>query len=236
MCDNWTPELIVGLVNALAWPLTVIVVALSLRLFLGKSFRNLFSESKVSEFSVSKAGISTKFVANKQTIEGIGSSTNRAISSAERDDVDVVRENQQLASTEYSEDIFRTVNLQLDRFPISKEDKLELIARDYSLIQCALQYNNVKTALFRSQYDLLRKIQDNTNSLLSYELEQYVQDVLDSNPKSYPGWDFQSYAAYLVSTGLIVEDAKEYRLTKFGRSFVTYMSRNPQFVDQLSRL
>lgn len=118
---------------------------------------------------------------------------------------------------------------------IDDEKRIEIIARELSLFQSALKFFSINKVLFRSQYNLFSSMADK-GGCISKEDALLIFDKTKSNKEVLSDWDWIKYIAYPISNGLIYEDNNNYKLTSFGVAYVSFMSKSPQFIDELSKL
>ncbi|MGP9768819.1 hypothetical protein ACT3UM_24175, partial [Halomonas sp. AOP13-D3-9] len=119
---------------------------------------------------------------------------------------------------------------------ISPEETINVLAQEVSLLQSAIRYFDINKVLFRSQFNLFSIMANNGGRTSRADAEHYFLSIKEQVGEPLLDWDWIKYVAYPVSNGLMIEEGCDYRLTSLGRSYVSFMSRNPQLVDELAKL
>ncbi|HID8955865.1 TPA: hypothetical protein ACXE2E_002922 [Klebsiella variicola] len=234
---NWSPKLIVELIKSIAWPLVVIIIGFNFRSRIFNMIGTFLSKNDVSEFSATTSGISAKFVAAKQqSSEVLESSPSSAVNLPKNTSVERIKQQQEQLKTEYSEEISKEAMNSLSSLDIDDKEKIDLLIHELSLYQSAVRYLDINKVLFRSQYDLFYTMYMNGGFIRKDEAIEKYERVREISKDALSSWDWIKYTAYPVSHGLITEDTDGYHLTLLGRSYVTFMSKKPQLVDELAKL
>lgn len=233
---TWTPEVIVEITKALAWPLVVLAIGFRFRSGFLESVRGFFARNAVSEVSATTTGISAKFVAAKQTTETRESIGSNSVSLPENMTVEAIKEKHSSAATEFSEEIYEGISTHLRALELPREEEREILAREISLLQSAINFFDINKVIFRSQFNLFAIMAENNNFISKEGLQNHFIEIKNFVGEGLEGWDWVKYVAYPVSSGLLVDENGGYTLSKRGRSYVTFMHRNPQLIDDLAKL
>ncbi|AYN29864.1 hypothetical protein D8682_24550 [Buttiauxella sp. 3AFRM03] len=233
---NWSPKLIVELIKSIAWPVVVLLFGFSFRSRLFGIVSSFFSKSQVSEISATTSGVSAKFVAAKQSIEVLETAGSNAANLPKDMGVEAIRERHEQIKTEFSEELYQAIIKHAFYLDISNEEKIELLSREISVFQSAIRYFDINKVLFRSQYELFNSIVGNNNFLSKEDAIKHFEITKKTNREALSDWDWIKYTAYPVSNHLLYEDDNGYKLTPLGRSYMAFMSKNPQLVDELAKL
>lgn len=84
--------------------------------------------------------------------------------------------------------------------------------------------------------NLFSKMANNGGYISADDVQRYFVSIKESAGEGLSGWDWIKYLSYPVSAGLISSSGDGYSLNVLGSSYVAFMSRNPQFVDELAKL
>ena len=233
---NWTPELVVELVKVVVWPVTVLIIGIRFRVVIFDSLKKFASKSRVSEVSASSSGVTAKFVAAQQVSEAlVGASTN-PVNLPETMSLEGIRQRHVEYKTEFSEELLSGIQAHVAALGGSSEETIDLLAQEISLLQSAIRYFAINDVLFRSQFDLLSEMSNDGGCIDNSDLEHYLLSAKERTNDQLLEWDKIKYVAYLVSNKLIRESDTGYSLTSLGRSYLKFMSKNPQLVDNLTKL
>jgi hypothetical protein len=233
---NWTPQLIVEIIKIVAWPLTVLIITLKFRVSLGESIRNFFSKNSVSELSATTTGVSAKFIIAKQSSEAKESAGSRSVILPENMTLETINEKHAQAATEFSEELYKTIKNHINVLDLTPEEKVELLAKEASILQSVVRYFDINKVIFRSQFNLFSMMSSNSNYMSKDEFQSQFRAIKETVYDGLIEWDWIKYASYPVIVGLITDEQDGYKLTSFGCSYVSFMSRNPQLIDELSKL
>lgn len=233
---SWSPKLIVDLIKSIAWPVVVLLIGFSFRTRIFGIVSSFFSKNLVSEISATVSGVSAKFVAAKQSTEALETAGSNAANLPKNMGVEAIKERHEQHKTEYSEGIYQSIIEHTSNLDITNEEKIELLAREISVFQSAIRYFDINKVLFRSQYELFNNIDENGNLIGKDDARKHFDTTRKANKEALEDWDWIKYIAYPVSNFLLYEDDNGYRLTPLGRSYVAFMSKNPQLIDELAKL
>lgn len=233
---TWTPQLIVELIKSVVWPLTLLLIGLKFRSGLFESVRNFFSKNSVSEVSASASGVSAKFVAAKQSTESKESSGTSSVSLPENMSAESIRKRHEQNKTDFSEELYKAIKTHLLALELSPEEEIEILAEEASQLQSAVRYFDINKILFRSQFDLFSIMSNNSDYASKEDIQSHFLEVKKFVGEEFIDWDWIKYISYPVSSGLLCDEGDGYRLTTLASSYVSFMSRNPQLVDELAKL
>ncbi|EKO3969587.1 hypothetical protein EF707_10085 [Vibrio fluvialis] len=231
---NWTPEVLVELVKAVIWPLTIIILGFKFKTGISESLKRFFSRNNVAEVSASATGISAKFVAEKQVSEVKESTSSMAL--PDNMTLEAIRVSHDKSHTEFSETLYQNIKSHLDALKLEPLEQVELLARDVSLLQSGMRYFEISKVLFRSQFNLLISASTDSNFILKSDVKSHFEEVKAHVGDAFNEWDWIKYVSYLITSGLMVDHNDGYQLTQVGASYVQFMSRNPQLIDELGKL
>ncbi|EKF9628506.1 hypothetical protein O1C60_003783 [Vibrio cholerae] len=231
---NWTPQILVELVKAVIWPLTIIVLGFKFKAGILESMKRFFSRNNVAEVSASVTGFSAKFVAEKQVSE-VKESTSSMIL-PDNMTLEAVRERHDKSHTEFSETLYQNIKSHLDALKLEPAEQVELLSREVSLLQSGIRYFDISKVLFRSQFNLLINVGTGENFILKSDVKNHFDEVKAHVGDAFNEWDWIKYVSYLVASGLLIDHNDGYQLTQVGTSYVKFMSRNPQLIDELGKL
>ncbi|MDY4334068.1 hypothetical protein SOV78_08660 [Pectobacterium brasiliense] len=233
---NWSPELIVDLIKSIAWPVVVLLIGFSFRIRIFEIIHSFFSKNMVSEISATVSGVSAKFVAEKQSTEVLETASSNATNLPKYMDIGAIRERHEQHKTELSEELYQAITIHISSLKTNNEIKVDLLAREVSLFQSAIKYFDINKVLFRSQYNLFSIMANNEGCIRKEDAHRIFESIKKHNKEVFSDWDWIKYIAYPVSNSLIYEDTNSYKLTSTGRSYVSFMSKNPQLIDELAKL
>lgn len=233
---SWTPQLIVELIKAVVWPLTVLIIGIKFRSGIYEFIRDFFSKNTVSEVSATASGVSAKFVAAKQSSETKESAGASVVSLPENMNADAISKRLEQNRTEFSEELYKAIKTHLAALELSPGEEIEILAREVSLLQSAIRYINVNKVIFRSQFNLFSIMADNSGYISKDDVQRYFVTIKELYGEALSDWDWIKYVSYPVSNGLINDENGGYKLTTLGSSYTSFMSRNPQLIDELAKL
>ncbi|EPE7164516.1 hypothetical protein ACSMAE_004292 [Cronobacter sakazakii] len=233
---TWTPQLIVELIKTLAWPVVAILIGVGFYNKIIGALRLFFSKNSVSEISASTSGVSAKFVAAQQVFDAAPSVRSSTGDLPDEMSVESIHAKHEMYKTEFSEEIYQRIVKHLNALKISSEEMIELLSRDLSLLQSGLRYFEINKLLFRSQFNMLLKISNNAGAIRVGEAVKDFEMTKALYKEAFADWDWIKYIAYPVSCGLMIEDNGYYKLTVLGRSYLSFMAKNPQWIDELSKI
>ncbi|ELV8719597.1 hypothetical protein QNE87_004250 [Vibrio vulnificus] len=231
---NWTPQVLVELVKAVMWPLTVIILGFKFKTGISESLKRFLSRNNVAEVSASATGISAKFVAEKQVSEVKESTSSMVL--PDNMTLESIRDSHAKSHTKFSETLYQNIKSHLDALKLEPLEQVELLSRDVSLLQSGIRYFEISKVLFRSQFNLLTVASTDDNFILKSDVKSHFEEVKAHVGDAFNEWDWIKYVSYLVTSGLLVDHNDGYQLTQVGTSYVQFMSRNPQLIDELSKL
>lgn len=233
---SWSPNLIVELIKSIAWPAVVLLIGFSFRTRIFDIARSFFSKNMVSEISATVSGVSAKFVAAKQSIEVLEAASSNTANLPKNMSIEAIKERHELYKTEFSEELYQAIIKHASSLDVDNEVKIELLAREASLFQSAIRYFSINKVLFRSQYNLFYMMSGNDGYICEEDAYIHFETTKKNNKEAFMDWDWIKYIAYPVSNELIYKDDNDYKLTSIGRSYVAFMSKNPQLIDELAKL
>lgn len=233
---SWTPQFIVEIIKSLAWPLVILIIGLRFRNGFIEAVKGFLSKNNVSEISASTSGIVAKFVADKQSTRAKESFGAGSAPLPQSMSIESIKSYHEKAKTEFSEELYTSIRNHAKALNLADEEEFEILTREISLLQSALRFTSISKVLFRSQFNLFSMMANNSNYMSKEDTQGYFLSIKNSSGTVLVEWDWVKYMAYPVSACLLSDDGDGYRLTSIGRSYVAFMSRNPQSIDELSKL
>lgn len=233
---SWTPQLIVELVKAVAWPIALLLIGLKFRSGIHEAIRNFFSKNTVSEVSATASGVSAKFIAAKQSLEAKESAGTSAVSLPENMSAEAIKKRHEQNRTDFSEELYKAIKTHLSAIKLSPEEEVEILAREASQLQSAIRYFDINKVLFRSQFNLFSVMSNNSGYASKDNVQHHFLTIKNLVGEAFLDWDWIKYVSYPVSYGLLSDEGDGYKLTTLAGSYVSFMSRNPQLVDELAKL
>ncbi|WP_039045941.1 hypothetical protein [Plesiomonas shigelloides] len=246
---SWEPKYIVELIKSVAWPLLLLVLIFPFKGQLNKLLLNFLGRLKISEFSLGPTGATIKLeqqaVSNRTLsamienyVPDTVSTEKVSNSSSLPDDMSAaaIKNKQRDSQTQYSNVIFEAVKDHVSLMDITSDEKIDLLSREVSLLQSAVRYIEVNKVIFRSQFNLLYKINHNGGCISNDTLIEHFNEIKNRNKEVFDTWDYIKYISYLVTVNLISSNNDNYTITVFGSSYLTFMSKNPQMIEGLNKL
>jgi len=233
---TWTPQLIADLIKAALWPFTVLVLGLTIRSRVYDSIRTFFAKNSVSEVSATASGISAKFVAAKQSAETKESTSASSVSLPEDMNAEALARRHESQRTEFSDDLYKAIKTHLSALNLPTDQEVDLLARECSLMQSALRYFDISKVMFRSQFNMFSVMANNGGYMSKQDVQHHFGSIKSVVGDAYSDWDWIKYVSYPVSAGIMCDEGGGYALTRLGSSYVHFMSRNPQLVDDLAKI
>jgi len=234
--SGWTPELIVDLIEKAAWPVVVLILGWHFKGKIISVISSFFGNADVKEVSVGPSGITTKFDTTRQSEKIKGPIRDEVSELQDNADLKTMKEKQKANSTPYSEKLYDDFNAQLEKLKIDDNEKIEILTRDLSLSQVGLRFALINKVLFRSQYDLFSEMYSNNDGVSEQYIKLYFYNLIKNASDVWSGWDWSMYISYPVRVGLVEFKEEKYILTTVGTSYVSYMKRNVDFVNDLTKL
>lgn len=235
MC-NWTPELLVELVKVSAWPLVVLILGLGFRIKFSEAIKDFLSRNSISKLSATSTGVYAEFVASKQSDEVKEGAGKNVLNLPDHMSASAIQERHELNKSEFSEEQYIAIKTHLAAMNLSAEVQTELLCKELSIMQSALRFFDVSKVMFRSQFNLFSVMANNGGYMSESDVQRYFTSVKSSIAEGISDWDWIKYLSYPSSAGLISSSGDGYSLTVFGKSYVEFMSKNPQFIDDLAKL
>lgn len=236
LVSEWSPNLIVELVKSVAWPIVALLIGLSFRIKIFDVIRSFFTKNTVSEISATITGLSAKFKVAQQSAEALEMSNVNSPDLSKNLSAEAIKERHDNFKTEYSEELYQSTLKHALSLNIDNKEKIELLSREVSLYQSAIKYIEINKVLFRSQYELFFKITIAGGYISKEDIISHFDKIKKENTEAFAGWDWITYIAYPVSIGIIHEKDNFFELTLMGRSYMTFMSKNTQFIEEISKL
>ncbi|WP_269334840.1 hypothetical protein [Vibrio atlanticus] len=230
---SWEPELVVSLLDTLAWPVVVMIGIVILGSNLVPSIKQFFAKSQVSELSVGTTGAKATFKASQETPSESVKKVSESIELS--GDYKNIVELQASNTSELSNKLKEVIGNQVAGLKISESEQVELLTTEVALLRVAIICYDINKVLFRSQYDLLSNWLDNGSSITYEQLSSYFEEQA-RNSDAFSDWDTEKYVSYLISSGLVESDGHSYAMTMAGMSYVAFMKRNPQHISSLSSI
>ena len=236
VASAWTPEIIVNLIRGVIWPFTVLLLGWRFRGGISNALSNFFSKNTVTELSASPTGVTAKFRAAQQSAEVIEPKNPQSAIIPAGADFESIQNRHSEDRTEYSSKLFSSIKQHIDALGIDDEQKINLLETEASLLQSALRYFEINKVLFRSQFDLFSDYFFENEYVSIDDIKKHFSMVSLNNPEGLAGWDYAKYMAFPISAGIVQSSPNGYKLTKLGTSYVQFMRKNLQLIDELAKL
>ena len=232
----WTPELLVECLKIIVWPAIALLLSFKFKSSITYGIRTFFSKNAVTEVSASATGISAKFAAARQVADSKESTGNNSVRLPELISAESINRNLAKMTTDHSEELVRSIKFHIRAMDIPAEEQIDILVQDLAQCQCLIRYLGINKALFRSQYDLLGAMQSNSSFISALDANRFFSAIKSVALDVFGDWDLVRYLAYPVSCGLVDVDESGYILTTVGKSYMIFMNRNPQLIDELAKL
>ncbi|WP_024850815.1 hypothetical protein [Hydrogenovibrio kuenenii] len=233
---TWTPQLIVDLIKGVVWPLTVIFIVLKFRSNILEWIKGFFSKNTVSEFSAGAGGVYVK-LAEKQSTETKKPSNTATSLPGTMNSVEEIHKQHNEQQTEFSEKLYKDIQEHIHALGVSSEEQVNILSKEASILKSVLFYVDVNKFLFRSQFNLLSMMLSTGGSLSKDDIQNHFLATKNLAGDVFSDWDWVKYIAYPIEVRLFSSDGGDkYTLTLAGRSYLSFMTRNPRFVDELVKL
>ncbi|UTM57019.1 hypothetical protein L4174_014645 [Photobacterium sp. CCB-ST2H9] len=232
----WTPKLIIDLIDKVIWPATIIFLGVRFRASISNTLKSFFSKNTLTEFSASLSGVAAKFAADKQSVESSEKVSLLPSELPEGMTLESVKAKQSNDTTEYSEFLLGSMREHLSALNLSDNDAIELLLKEASILRSTIHFGEISRVLFRSQFDILESIANQNGHISKINFQRYFEKQKNSLPEAFSGWDWIKYAAFPVSSGLITDDGDNYRITIYGSSYIKFLSKYPQLIENLPKL
>lgn len=225
----WTAENIVDLAGVIVWPVASILLALILRRKISGFIDSFFNRNNVTELSA--GGFTAKFAQLSQVTGRRGEKQESIISDSKVDeDAADYLDRLSLDETKTSVNIYRKIKNHIESLGLSSEQIIDSLQKELSQANAKLYFLDLNRTLYRSQYDFLKLLKDNSGKLSEAQVSLYYNSLKTRIPMVYGHIDLINYLAYPMNVGLIEKHAGNYRLTDYGDSYVTFMDRNSNLI------
>lgn len=229
--NSWKPDQMVEFANVLAWPIASLIIVILLRGKLTGIVKDFFISNRVSE--VKAGAVSAKFVQSEQ-IENPSVTLPRSQSSTQvNDGYQAIIERQNKCETKYSEQLRSSLTLQMKSLNIAPDKEADLLKKEISLIQASQSFTSFNRVLYRSQYDLFVLTKKQGSKISIQETSNYFSSKKMLYPSVFGSTDLNQYLSYPLRMGVIEKFDGYYKLTEYGESYVEYMDRNFNLIDEL---
>jgi hypothetical protein len=236
IASSWTPQLLVELTKGVIWPIVLLIVCLLFRGRATGAIKSFLSKNEVSEVTASASGFSAKFVAAKQTSETVEAGSTKSVSLPESMTIEAIKNRHSQYETELSNEAFRAIKGHIESLGVSQKEVIETLMKELSLLQSAIRYFDINKVLFRSQYNMLNIMANHDGYISKNDVQLHFQTIQSSVGGAFEDWDWVKYIAYPVSSGILVDEGAGYRLTVVGKSYMAFMNKSPQLIDELSKI
>ena len=236
IASSWTPQLLVELTKGVIWPVVLLIVCLFFRGQATEAIKSFLSKNEVSEVTASVSGFSAKFVAAKQTSETVESGSAKSVSLPASMSIEAIKARHSQYETEFSNEILQAIKGHIDSLSVSREEVVGILIKEISLLQSAMRYFDINKVIFRSQYNMLTNMANNDGYMSKKDVQVHFQTIQSFAKGALENWDWVKYIAYPVSNGILADEGSGYRLTVVGKSYIAFMNKSPQLVDELSKL
>ncbi len=232
----WTPEIIVNLIKEIVWPLTVLILGWRFRGTISNALSNFFSKNNMTELSATPTGVSAKFKVAQQSAETNEPQNNRTSPLPENASFESIQKRHSEYTTEYSHEIYLSIKHHIETLDINDEEKINLLETEAALLHSGFRYYDINKVLFRSQFNLFNDYFFDKDEVSIDGIKEYFTLICSKYSEEYLEWDYAKYMAYPITSGIIEPSVNGYKLTKLGSSYVKFMKRNLQLINELPNL
>lgn len=139
-------------------------------------------------------------------------------------------------STKYTLELCEKLKKHVYLLDLSDAEKVDLLVTEAAILQASLQYVEITTLIFASQYELFNKHMYPNSVFSLEEIDAYFLGIKSVAEEAYEDWDVQQYIAYPLSINMIENFEGGYRLTNLGRSYVMHVRNDPIHLKYIAQL
>ena len=121
----------------------------------------------------------------------------------------------------------------ISKFPYKENDSL---IRELASFQLAVEYERIYHLIFKSQIDLLQRLEGMKDTLSREEAMEYYKESKKKYPQAYFNFTFDNWLAFLTTSSLVLEEKSFLKITNNGRAFLTYIIVQRQYDITLKSL
>lgn len=189
-----------NIVEALAWPIAVVILGVKFK----SSIQELFSRLTSAKHKDTELGFTPKLQSSVEP-----SAKADLTSSIPRDSTGLIEEAEQK--------IYESLK-QIDI--TNPEDKVKVLAKHYANLQIRSGFQQIDNTIYGSQLRALKALNSQENHVEKSFFESFYIDAFHKYPNQYANIGFDTWFNYLKSAGLINTQDFRYFITQFGRGFL----------------
>ncbi|GEM_PF-2147864 len=121
----------------------------------------------------------------------------------------------------------------ISKVPYFEQDTL---IRELASFQLAVEYERIYKIIFKSQIDLLQRLEGMKDTLSREASMEYYKESKKKYPQAYLNFTFDNWLAFLTSSSLVIEENSSLQITNNGRAFLTYIIVQRQYDITLKSL
>lgn len=112
-------------------------------------------------------------------------------------------------------------------------EAIDVLIRQLAIAWSAYVFEFVYAQIYGSQLSLLSYLNPLPQGETKERIKSLFYDpIAQLYPDQYKGYPFDNYMAYLASMNLIVLDSNRYKITEFGRFFLSYLMKEGKFFNK----
>lgn len=230
----WTATEIVNLVDVLAWPLASVALVFLLRSKLSGFLNGFFNRNNVTELSA--GSFTAKFTQSKQGANNLEDKQEKVATMphAGEDATEFLTRLSQ-NETKTSKNILKGIQSHISSLGLSGNKAIEVLEIELSLTQARIYFLDLNRVLYRSQYNLLTLLKDNSGKLAESEVSIFYEKVKSNFPLVFGSTELINYLAYPMRVNLIEKNGSCYCLTDYGDSYLSFMDKNSHLIMELNQ-
>ena len=208
-------DYILKLLQALKWPLLVLILGIFFILVFRKPLSNILARIR----SIGKRGIDINVSPQLE---------NEDKRKAAVDELMRVGDSSVLIELENA--ILKDLN---ERGLETHGDSIKILTKHLAITQLALDFEQIYHLIFGSQIKLLKRLNQSLGVGLSKEdVEDYFETIKIAFPEVIRNWNLADYLSFLLSRALITRQENNYHITIKGIEFLIWMIRTGHLEDK----
>jgi hypothetical protein len=211
--NQWGP-LVIELIKALAWPITIF----SIVTFFRSEIRALIPRLK-------KAGLSGVELSDEAEKQSDTKKIAVDLSSITTDKLTQFEGmNRTKAMTELELSLKSDLTKLIKENKFNNEQTVDYIINRLAIARLLKHFDNVYSGIFGSQIALIYKLK--SNKLQKKEAKTFFDDAKEKEPEFYKEYSFSKWAMYLKNMQLVEEKDSIFTITAIGADFLQYILDN----------
>jgi hypothetical protein len=136
-------------------------------------------------------------------------------------DIDNLREFPNLGRTPFMGDLEKVLLSHLTL--VNAPDQIPLLVRNLAQCRLELTFERIHSAIFNSQIEGLRKLEEAGGKVKKAEAETFFENVKSAYPDFYETLSFEQWASFLIRSDLIIIRQDEVQLLPLGKEYLLYL-------------